>query len=60
MPRLVGLANGTVLELGPGSGNQFSRFDRKAISRIYGLEPNEFLFDRLRKQTIQQHSLSDL
>lgn len=60
MPRLVGMASGTVLELGPGSGNQFDRFDRTATSRIYGIEPNEYLFNRLRNETIKQHGLSDI
>jgi SAM-dependent methyltransferase len=60
VPRLVGMADGTVLELGPGSGNQFPRFNRDAISRIYGIKPNEDLFNRLRNDTIKQHDLSDI
>lgn len=60
VPRLVGLASGTVLELGPASGNQFPHFDRTAITRIYGVEPNEYLFNRLRSETIEQQGLSDI
>lgn len=60
VPRLVGLASGTVLELGPGSGNQLPRFDRRAITRIYGVEPNRQLFDQLRNEAIEQHSLGDI
>lgn len=60
VPRLVGMANGTVLELGPGSGNQFPRFNRSSISRIYGIEPNEQLFHQLRDETIERHGLGDI
>jgi SAM-dependent methyltransferase len=34
-------AHGTVLELGPATGNQFRRFDMSKITRIYGIEPNK-------------------
>ncbi|KAH8817060.1 S-adenosyl-L-methionine-dependent methyltransferase [Xylogone sp. PMI_703] len=60
VPRLVGLANGKVLELGPGSGNQFPRFNAKVISCIYGIEPNEQLFNLLRNEVIEKHGLSDI
>lgn len=60
VPRLVEAANGVVLEIGPGSGNQFSRFNKTVISRIYGIEPNEQLFNQLRNETIQLHHLSDI
>ncbi|RMZ83755.1 hypothetical protein DV738_g871, partial [Chaetothyriales sp. CBS 135597] len=60
VPRLVGMASGTVLELGPGSGNQLPRFDRSAISRIYGIEPNEYLFNLLRDDAVRQHGLGDI
>jgi ubiquinone/menaquinone biosynthesis C-methylase UbiE len=60
VPRLVEAANGVVLELGPGSGNQFSRFKKTVISRIYGIEPNEHLFNQLRNETIKLHHLSDI
>jgi SAM-dependent methyltransferase len=58
--RPVGLANGTVLELGPGTGGQFPGFDRTAVSRIYGIEPNKYLFDQLRNETIRKHGLADI
>jgi ubiquinone/menaquinone biosynthesis C-methylase UbiE len=54
------MANGIVLELGPGSGNQFPRFNRSSISRIYGIEPNEQLFHQLRDETIECHGLGDI
>ncbi|KAK9423017.1 putative Methyltransferase type 11 domain-containing protein [Seiridium unicorne] len=43
MPKLVALAEGTVLELGPGLGNQLPRFDKNRTNHVYGVEPNEFL-----------------
>jgi SAM-dependent methyltransferase len=54
------MANGIVLGLGPGSGNQFPRFNRSSISRIYGIEPNEPLFHQLRDETIERHGLGDI
>lgn len=54
------MANGIVLELGPGSGNQFPRFSRSSISRIYGIEPNEQLFCQLCDDTIERHGLGDI
>ncbi|KAE8552641.1 hypothetical protein EYB25_004020 [Talaromyces marneffei] len=60
VPRLVGMANGVVLELGPGSGNQLPRFNHSSISRIYGIEPNEQLFQQLRDETIERHGLGDI
>ncbi|KAL9619790.1 MAG: hypothetical protein Q9160_005626 [Pyrenula sp. 1 TL-2023] len=60
VPRLVGLASGTVLELGPGPGIQFPHFNRSVITRIYGVEPNEQLFNLLRNEIIEQHGLGDI
>lgn len=60
VPRLVGMADGIVLELGPGSGGQLPRFNISNISRIYGVESNEELCDRLRNGIIEQHGLSDI
>lgn len=58
--RLAGLAKEIVLELGPGSGSQFPRFDRTATSRIYGIESNEYLFNKLRSEKIENDGLSDI
>jgi SAM-dependent methyltransferase len=60
VPRLMGLANGTILELGPGSGNQLPRFDCTVVSKIYGIEPNEYLFNQLRDETIGKHGWTDV
>lgn len=40
MPALVARAHGVVLELGPGTGNQFERFDAAKLTHVYGVEPN--------------------
>lgn len=48
VPELVYQARGVVLELGPGSGNQLSRYDQSKVSKIYGIEPNADLHEALR------------
>lgn len=58
VPKLVAEAHGTVLEVGPGSGNQLPRYDTSKIERIYGVEPNVNLHDALRSN-IKKHGLSD-
>ena len=60
VPRLVGLANGVILELGPAQGNQLPRFDRSAVSRIYGLEPNVYLFEELKQNVAKDGALVDV
>lgn len=40
IPSLLKAADGVVLELGPGPGNQLHRFDMSRVDRIYGVEPN--------------------
>ncbi|KAF2719670.1 S-adenosyl-L-methionine-dependent methyltransferase [Polychaeton citri CBS 116435] len=60
VPRLVHLANGVTLEVGPGSGVQFPRFDRDKISKIYGIEPNKHLCDLMSQKVIQQNNLDDI
>ena len=52
-------ANGTVLEVGPGRGNQLPRYDKSKITRVYGVEPNVDLHDALRK-TVKERGLSDI
>ncbi|KAL9128917.1 MAG: hypothetical protein Q9217_002507 [Psora testacea] len=59
LPSLVAQASGTVVEVGPGSGNQLCRYDKARVSRIYGMEPNADLHDALRA-TIKQCGLSDI
>ena len=59
VPKLIAKANGTVLEIGPGSGNQLPRYDISKIDRIYGVEPNAGLHDALRSN-IKKHGLSDI
>lgn len=59
LPSLVASASGTVLELGPGSGNQLSRYDISKVSKIYGVEHNIELHPALR-QTIKKCGLADI
>jgi SAM-dependent methyltransferase len=44
---LLSRAHGTVLELGPGGGDQSYHFKSEKISCMYGAEPNAFLHDLL-------------
>ncbi len=39
--RLLPLAQGTVLEIGVGSGVNFAYYDPSKVSRLYALEPNK-------------------
>jgi len=41
--------SGTVLEIGPGSGNQLPRYTASQITKIYGVEPNTSLHPELRE-----------
>jgi SAM-dependent methyltransferase len=44
---ILSRAHGTVLELGPGGGDQSYHLKPEKISRMYGAEPNTFLHDLL-------------
>ena len=59
VPALVAKASGTVLEIGPGSGTQLSRYDKAQVTKIYGIEPNVDLHDALRK-SVKENGLSDV
>lgn len=48
-----------VLEIGPGSGNQLSRYDKSKVDRIHGVEPNVDLHAALRA-TVKECGLSDV
>ncbi|WPH01298.1 Hypothetical protein R9X50_00413700 [Acrodontium crateriforme] len=50
VPRLVGMAQGAVLDVGPGPGNQLSRFNPSKIIHVYGIEPNDLLLGVLRER----------
>ena len=49
VPRLVGSAYGTVLEIGPATGNQLPRFDKSKVDLIYGVEPCQSMHVALSK-----------
>src|SRR5579871_2581422 len=44
---ILSRAHGTVLELGPGGGDQSYHLKPEKITRMYGAEPNTFLHDIL-------------
>lgn len=48
-----------MVEIGPGSGNQLSRYDKSKITRIYGVEPNPELHEALRR-TIKAEGFDDI
>lgn len=58
VPSLVSSAHGTVLDLGPGTGNQLDRFDAARVDHVYGVEPNtafaERFVERLRETPLGQ------
>lgn len=59
VPNLVCQASGIVVEIGPGSGNQVSRYDASKVTKIYGIEPNVTLHDKLRVR-IKESKLDDI
>lgn len=48
VPRLVSLANGITIGIGPGSGNQLPRFNTEKVTRVYGVEPNTYFVEVLK------------
>lgn len=58
LPSLVSSAYGTVLDLGPGVGNQLDYFDASKVNHVYGVEPNtaftDFFMKRLRETKLGQ------
>ncbi|KAL9604157.1 MAG: hypothetical protein Q9219_000745 [cf. Caloplaca sp. 3 TL-2023] len=59
LPALISSASGTIIEIGPGSGNQVSRYDLKKVTKIYGLEPCKGLHAQLR-ENVKKAGLSDI
>ncbi|KAL8669649.1 MAG: hypothetical protein Q9168_005775 [Polycauliona sp. 1 TL-2023] len=59
VPAIVASASGTIIEIGPGSGSQVSRYDRSKVTRIYGIEPTASLHPKLR-ENIKRAGLSDV
>lgn len=56
---LMAQARGVVLDIGPGSGEWISFFDKTKVTKIYGVEPNRDHHHLLRKR-IKQAGLSDV
>lgn len=59
LPLLVRHAQGVVVDIGPGSGEQLHRYDVSKITRIYGIEPNTRLFPALR-ENIKKAGLEEI
>lgn len=52
--RIIPLAQGTVLEIGVGSGVNFVHYDAARVSKVYALEPNQGMIrlaERQRRRT---------
>ncbi len=47
MPSLFRSAQGKILELGPGSGNQIQRYDPSLVEFIYAIDPNPHYRDAI-------------
>jgi cyclopropane fatty-acyl-phospholipid synthase-like methyltransferase len=47
---LIAQAHGVVLDIGPGSGEWLSCFDKSKVERIYGVEPNVECHGKLRER----------
>lgn len=50
VPRLVALADGIALELGPGCGTQLPRMNPKLLKHVYGIEPNAEIIPALQEK----------
>lgn len=58
IPSLLKAADGVVLELGPGPGNQLHRFDMSRVEKVYGVEPNSRYQDGINAK-VQKNGLQD-
>ena len=59
IPLLVSHASGVVLELGPGTGNQLSRYDKDKVTRIVGVEYNPYFVEDLERK-IEEQGMRDI
>lgn len=58
VPSLVKVAQGKILELGPGPGNQIHRFDPSLVDFIYAVDPNPLFGDDIAAK-LKKHDLQD-
>jgi SAM-dependent methyltransferase len=56
---LIAQAHGVILDIGPGSGEWLTCFDKSKVSRIYGMEPNRDHHERLRER-VKEAGLEDI
>ncbi|PWY87893.1 S-adenosyl-L-methionine-dependent methyltransferase, partial [Aspergillus sclerotioniger CBS 115572] len=59
LPHVASAVKGTVLELGPGTGNQLSYFNPSTVTHIYGVESNLEFADVLQAR-IGETNLGDI
>ncbi|PYI07480.1 S-adenosyl-L-methionine-dependent methyltransferase [Aspergillus sclerotiicarbonarius CBS 121057] len=55
LPSLASAVHGTVLELGPGTGNPLSLYNPSAITHIYGVESNLEFSEALNAKISETH-----
>ncbi|KAI9926170.1 hypothetical protein ASPWEDRAFT_174894 [Aspergillus wentii DTO 134E9] len=58
VPHLVRSAQGKILELGPGAGNQIHRYDLSVVDFIFGVEPSPQYGDEIEAK-VKQLDLED-
>lgn len=58
VPSLVRSAQGKILELGPGPGNQIHRYDPSFVDFIYAVDPNSHYRDDIAVK-LKKHDLQD-
>ncbi|KAI1324049.1 methyltransferase type 11 [Xylariaceae sp. FL0255] len=59
VPSLVGASQGTILELGPGPGNQIHNYDPVAVDFIYAIDPNPRFASDINTKLNQHVALKD-
>lgn len=51
--RIIGLAEGVVLEIGAGSGANFVHYDATRVTKLYALEPNPYMIRLAEQQRLR-------
>jgi SAM-dependent methyltransferase len=59
VPSLVRAAQGKILELGPGPGNQIHRYDPSLVDFIYAIDPNPHFADDIAAKLTKHDLLED-
>ncbi|PHR92365.1 MAG: SAM-dependent methyltransferase [Robiginitomaculum sp.] len=53
--KIVPLAHGNVVEIGIGSGHNLPFYDQSKITKLTGIDPDEYIWKRSRKKRAQFH-----